>query len=57
MGDAIVTKIEPVFRFPSKRELRPQAGMDARMSTRPAAQLHSLAAQVSKLTRPVPSAL
>ena len=55
MSETKITKIEAKYRWPSKRETHPRVGIYARVSTRSAAQLHSLAAQVSELTRFVAS--
>lgn len=50
MSDLVVTKTENSYRLPSKREVNPRVAIYARVSTRSAAQLHSMAAQVSELT-------
>ena len=55
MSDKRVTKIAPKYHWPTKREVQPRVGIYARVSTRSAVQLHSLAAQVSELTRFVAS--
>ena len=55
MNDSTITKTEGIPRFPSKREVNPRVAIYARVSTRSAAQLHSMAAQISELTRFVAS--
>ncbi len=46
-----ITLIPPKPHFMTKKELYPHIGIYARVSTRSAAQLHSMSAQVSELTR------
>ena len=50
MSETKATKIPKKYHRPTKKELHPGVGIYARVSTRSAAQLHSMAAQVSELT-------